>query len=95
MVERDVVGNLVVGQVSTRQGFKGVARNDDSMSTFEQSLNPQTNRLRQQALKKQKKQQLKAQMKAASGQGNGVGIDGEESDADMEGAFGAFRPLPQ
>lgn len=93
-VGRDLVGNLVIGQQnSTKQDSRRIQK-EDSMSTFEQSLNPQTNKLRQVALKKQKKQQLRAQSKSASKQSNSS-IGDEESDVDMNEAFGAFKPLPQ
>ena len=94
-VGRDLAGNLVIGQISTKQDSR-TTQKDDSMSTFEQSLNPQTNKLRQLALKKQKKQQLRGQSKTASKQNNtNIENEDDESDVDMNEAFGAFKPLPQ
>jgi nuclear GTP-binding protein len=89
----DLVGNLVIGQISTKQDTKTIQK-DASMSTFEQSLNPQTNKLRQLALKKQKKQQLRVQSRTAPKQNNST-VEDDESDADMSEAFSTFKPLPQ
>ncbi len=54
------------------------------MSTFEQSLNPQTNKLRQLALKKQKKQQLRAQSKVAMTLGNAAADDKDDDKGDVD-----------